>query len=68
MFELISKSYKGFVIQQVPENHYWQIVIMPNRNRYGFISPGPYASFNIAKHVIDVILNQDFQDENQDSY
>lgn len=65
MFDKIAVAYKGFVIKQVEPNNFWQIVVVPNRDRFGYISPGPYSTVNIAKHRIDVILQQDFQNENE---
>lgn len=60
MFDKLAVAYKGFVIKQVEPNNFWEIVVVPNRDRYGFISPGPYPSIGVAKHRIDIILNQDF--------
>jgi len=53
-----SKAYKGFVVAQQP-NGRWQIVVFPNRGKYGNIN-NDFSTFNQATHQIDILMGQDF--------
>lgn len=51
--------YRGWTLKQT-ENHMWEIVNSPNRDKSGPISPGPYVSRSIAEHVVDRIMDNSY--------
>jgi hypothetical protein len=50
----LSEYYKGFLIQQTDRG--WIVVNLPSRTKFGPVSPGPFSTPGIAKHVIDRIV------------
>ena len=50
----LSEYYKGFLIQQTDQG--WIVVNLPIRTKFGHVSPGPFSTPGIAKHVIDRVV------------
>lgn len=54
MDKYYSKTYKGFLIQQSEKG--WDIPMLPNWASFGPVSKPPYGTYQIACHVVDLIL------------
>ena len=50
----LSEYYKAFLIQQTDRG--WIVVNLPSRTKFGPVSPGPFSTPGIAKHVIDRVV------------
>jgi hypothetical protein len=50
----LSEYNKTFLIQQTDRG--WIVVNLPSRTKFGPVSPGPFSTPGIAKHVIDRVV------------
>lgn len=52
-----SRYYRGFLLEQTDKG--WMIHLQPTRTASGVISPGPYGTMWIARHVVDQIIDEE---------
>lgn len=52
-----SRYYRGFLLEQTDKG--WIIHLQPTRTASGVISPGPYGTMWIARHVVDQIIDEE---------